>query len=167
MGRMKISGPRNVTHVASAFGPVGDSTKRQWILGGDGHVYVEENGEVDESGYGIYPQVKTREMYLAGLGNEWKIDTLHIHHGAGISGSTTDIDTWYSISKTNVAPVTLPKQNTFTIENRGLSRIKPQVQGEGISLIFISDPNPTKRLMLNYTLIDSPTLLGEENSGGL
>lgn len=165
MGRMKISGPRNVHHSASCYGPVTGSatmSHRQWMLGSDGYVYVEENGAVDASNLGISPQVKTREMYLAGIGQEWKLDTAHIHHA---DSAATNISVWYEASKTNADPIIPNKQHIFTTERRGLSRIKPQVQAEGISLILISEENPDERFKLNYINLVSPTPLLEENAG--
>jgi hypothetical protein len=135
---------------------------RQWMLGSDGYVYVEENGAVDASNLGIYPQVKTREMYLAGVGQEWKLDTAHIHHG---DSAATEIDVWYEASKTDKDPIIPSTQHTFTTGRRGLSRIKPQIQAEGIALTLISDADPTERFKLDYINLVSPTPLLEENAG--
>lgn len=165
MGRMKISGPRHVHHIASCYGPVTRSdtmTHRQWLLASNGIVYVEEDGAVDESGLDIAPTIKTREMYLAGIGNEWKLDTAHIHH----AGTTdTEIAVSYEISKTNTVPLVPTTYHTFSTAVRGLSRIKPQLQAEGITLLLTSELNPTERFKLNYINLVSPTHLLEENAG--
>jgi len=77
-GSLKVSGPVDVDVSSAALAVLDTGTRPLYTgassLTGNGNVFLENQGSV------LTMTIKTRQMYLAGAGNEWKYDDLYVHH---------------------------------------------------------------------------------------
>jgi hypothetical protein len=128
-GKLKVSGPASVSVLAATQGTGSSGEKLLYTSDGVGYVYVENRGSTDAQGTGIAPVLKTREMYLAGPGNEWELQDLFVHHQAASGGT---YQTSFEVAKSNT-DVRTTQLKPFTTLRRGLTKIAAFEAGEGIA----------------------------------
>lgn len=144
-GKLKVSGPRNVENAAVCFGTLKTGEKFLWNITPDGVLYTEEVGADDCS-----PVIQSREMYLSGVGNEWKLDKVLIHHQ---SDRGSKVNVAFETTKTGANPTIHPDVKSFQTLRRGLSRILPAVSGEGVAVTLA--PETLKgRLGLDFMIMN-------------
>jgi len=158
-GKLKVSGPITLHANCMALGKLLSGSATLYSGQPDGYAYVENSGNVDTSGNGLAPSVRTREMYMAGFGDEWQLTSSLIHHQ---STPTTTVTVSFDVAKTNADPYTTQANKTFTTLRRGFSRISPNVGGEGIA-INLTESGADAALALDFMALDW-TSYGAEDS---
>lgn len=108
----------------------------EWVLltghNTDGKIWVEDNSDDDNAdlGTGIVPLVETRDLYTAGIGYEWTLETFWTLHN-----STVPTMTWtLTVRKRNTEGdiVNDAVTKTFTTAKDGLSRLYPHAAAEAM-----------------------------------
>jgi hypothetical protein len=158
-GKLKACGPYSVNHVAATTGSPDEGARHVYVINGVG-VYIEDQQDANDDTLVINPTITTREMFLDGFGQEWKLDKALIHH-QNTKQNVVRVNT--TLIKTNASPrVSLDTKEFYTVA-RGMSRIPLSIRGEALSLKF-SCSNPSTPIQLDYIQMD-PTNMGEEDSG--
>ncbi len=135
-GKLKVTGITNFGPVASTYG-INDSNERVVYTSSGGTVYIENRG-VSETGH-----IKTREMYLAGLGGSWEMTCLAVHH----SQYNGTIQFGFETTQANYPNQVIPG-HSFVPAARQLSIVDGAVAGEGIAVTL--DISGEGELDLNY-----------------
>lgn len=147
-GKLKVSGPDGFACAASTSASLDSGATGFYTGRSDGFVYVENSGASDGSGGTISPVIRTRDLYLAGQGNEWQITKALLHHGVGV-GIT--LNGSLRVEKTNATGRDTP-EHTIEGLTRGMTRIPLNDMGEGISVKIRVTGDDSARF--NYLVVE-------------
>ena len=146
-GKLKVSGPADVSVVDITSGA--SSTGEEVLYSGIGaNVYFENRGVSDASGVGITPTLKTREMYQAGMGSEWELKDMFVHHQSS-GGPSYNMS--FEVAKSNT-DIRITTSTAFSLIRRGLTKISEFEGGEGIA-VKIAGTDDGKDATFDYLVI--------------
>ncbi len=177
-GRPKVSGPYVTRNYNSAAGGTYASLDSAWVVprsSGSHSLYLGYGGTATAAGAGqVYIESgttlptdnptmrwKTRELYLAGHGNEWRADQLHFYVG-GNSGAVTASAQAYSRKTNDDTGMVAGFGNSVTVSGRRFARMQMRQAGEAIQFYVTASGQQSQAH--HFMLIDGEDF-GLEDSG--
>lgn len=169
-GGLKVSGPDTGVWQSAALAVLRDGSRPLYTGSNTGRVFLENQGSYSTM------TLKSRQMYLAGAGGEWKYDGLYVHHTLyATSGATSpmNIDTNLDISKQGtssrvsatksiaVPAFTTPADANYP-QDRQLSYCDQLEAGEGIATT-LAPASSQLPLSIDYFVVKGQDF-GEEMS---
>jgi len=147
-GTYKVTGPITVSGLSAHLGRLAGNDV---LLTGQsgGFVYVEDRGYSDASGGSPLFAVKTREMYLAGVGKAATIEKLYTRHR---QDATSTVQVTVSVRRNDKAQFSVTAK-TFTTAQAGTSENPFHVGGDSHQIKFEETSNGGFGIRLTgYTL---------------
>ena len=145
-GKLKVTGITNYSATCGVAGTLTNNTPLMLTASG-GYIYRENSGYTDASGGSILPSIELREIYLAGFGDSWELNSLGVHH----NDSNAEMTATFKVSQANY-PQRTSSSRQFSLENRALSIITADEAGDGI-MIGLAANTPNTPLALNYLVL--------------
>ena len=150
-GKLKVVGITNYGPKAAAAGVLHTTGERILYTAKGGTVYVENRGFEDESGGGIRPNVSTREMHLAGLGNSSEVSNFAVHTQGGGPMTISARATLANNPDSSTQP------QTFAMPRRGTIYTGTPISGDGITY-NLSGADDGLPWSIDYLLLYGPDL---------
>ncbi len=153
-GTFKVTGPMDVAASSACLARLAGST---FLLTGQsaGFVYVEDRGFTDASGVTPTVEVRTREIYPAGLGAGGAIDGMYLRHRqsieGGAGGSTVTVQPLKRVDDTTQSSTV--GGLTFTTAQAGVAKVAHKESADSFQF-KITEPGGTSGLAMEVLMLD-------------
>lgn len=153
-GTFKVTGPIDVAAFSACVAKIAGNTVL--VTGqASGTTYVEDRGYVDASGSTPTVEVRTREVYPAGLGAQGAVDGVYVRHRqsieGGAGGSTVSVVPLKRVD--DGAQDTSVGGLSFTTANLGIAKVAHKESADSFQF-KITEPGGTSGMILETLLLD-------------